>query len=365
MTSPATDPVPSSAPEGLPRGTVLLITAACVVIVVAGLRAASGLVIPILLGTFLSFFCFPPMRKLQSWGIPAGLAIVIAVAAVSVGALAIVGLVGASLTAFSIRLPDYLGDLEPIKDETMALLQARGFVDAKNNPQLEQILNPEVILTLVSEVAGAVVSVFSNLFVILLLMVFTLIEVNGIGGKVRLAFGESGAVLEEMANIKEQISSYVSIKAWLSLVTGLLVGVLTWVAGVDFPVLWGFVAFIFNFIPNIGSIIAAIPVVLLALAQGGWQTAVIVVVGYLVINVVVGNILEPRVLGNRLGLSTLVVFLSLIFWSWVWGADRDVAVGTTHGRREDRARAHRGPSSDCGDVGAGRGRAANSGLMTS
>jgi len=303
----------------MPRGTVLLLTAASLVVVVAGLQAASSLLIPILFSALLAFFCFPPMRKLQSWGVPAGLAILVAVAVVSVAALVVVVLVGTSLGAFSLALPEYLGDLDPLKKRAVDMLRGWGLVDADGSAKLEEILNPKVVLTLVSEVAGAAVSVLSNLFVILLLMVFMLIEVNGIGGKVRAAFGEPGPVLAEMSNVKEQISSYVSIKAWLSLVTGLLVGVVTWVAGIDFPVLWGFFAFIFNFVPNIGSIIAAVPAVMLALAQGGAQTAGVVVLGYLVINVVVGNILEPRVLGNRLGLSTLVVFLSLIFWSWVWG----------------------------------------------
>lgn len=319
MTSRSPGPESSSSSAGLPRGTVLLVTAASIVVVVAGLQAASALLIPILFSALLSFFCFPPMRKLQSWGVPAGLAIVTAVAVVSVGALAVVVLVGTSLGAFSLALPDYLGDLDPFKRRVVELLQGWGLVDSEGSAKLEEILNPKVVLLLVSEVVGAAVSVLSNLFVILLLMVFMLIEVNGIGSKVRLAFGESGAVLAEMSHIKEQISSYVSIKAWLSLVTGIAVGVFTWLAGIDFPVLWGFVAFIFNFVPNIGSIIAAVPAVLLALAQGGWQTAGIVMAGYLAINVIVGNVLEPRVLGNRLGLSTLVVFLSLIFWSWVWG----------------------------------------------
>jgi len=110
-----------------------------------------------------------------------------------------------------------------------------------------------------------------------------------------------------------------SIKAVLSLVTGALASLLTWLAGVDFPLLWGLVAFLFNFVPNIGSVIAAVPAILLAFLQYGVATGLVVAGGYGLINVAIGTVLEPRVMGRRLGLSTLVVFLSLIVWGWVLG----------------------------------------------
>jgi predicted PurR-regulated permease PerM len=116
-----------------------------------------------------------------------------------------------------------------------------------------------------------------------------------------------------------ELRRYLAVKTWISMLTGAALGL--WVAaiGLDFAVFWGLVAFLLNYIPNLGSIIAAIPPTLLALVQLGPGPAVLVVLGYLVVNMALGNIVEPMVMGRRLGLSTLVVFLSLVFWGWLFG----------------------------------------------
>jgi len=110
-----------------------------------------------------------------------------------------------------------------------------------------------------------------------------------------------------------------AIKSWMSLATGIAVFILLAVVGVNYAVLWGLLAFFLNYVPNIGSIIAAIPAILLALIQLGFVKSIIVAGGFVVINLVVGNVIEPRFMGRGLGLSTLVVFLSLLFWGWVLG----------------------------------------------
>ena len=115
------------------------------------------------------------------------------------------------------------------------------------------------------------------------------------------------------------MQNYLAIKTLVSLATGVTAGVLVWALGLDFPLLWGLLAFIFNYIPNLGSVLAGVPPVLLAILQLGPGRAVAVALGYLVINTVFGNFIEPTLMGRRLGLSTLVVFLSLVFWGWVWG----------------------------------------------
>ncbi|HSG63786.1 MAG TPA: AI-2E family transporter, partial [Gammaproteobacteria bacterium] len=103
------------------------------------------------------------------------------------------------------------------------------------------------------------------------------------------------------------------------LVTGALAGSLCALVGLDFPVLWGLLAFLFNYVPTIGSLIAAIPPIALALVQFGAVQSAVIGIGYLVLNVTIGGLLEPRIMGRGLGLSTLVVFLSLVFWGWVLG----------------------------------------------
>jgi len=165
----------------------------------------------------------------------------------------------------------------------------------------------------------ALLSTLSNTFVVVLILMFMLLEATGLPTKIRVATGSPDADLQRFTKAAREVQKYLGLKTAISAVTGLLIG--TWVAllGLDFALTWGFLAFLLNFIPNIGSIIAAIPAVLLALVQLGLAEAVLVAAGFLVVNVVLGNVVEPQLMGRTLGMSTLVVFLSLVFWGWLWG----------------------------------------------
>ena len=159
----------------------------------------------------------------------------------------------------------------------------------------------------------------ANVFLIILTVVFMLFEAPMLSKKVHLALDDPEMKMQQIDRFLESINSYLAIKTLVSLATGLCVAILLWILGVDYFVLWAVVAFFLNYIPNIGSIIAAIPPVLLALVTLGPLTSGIVALGYITINTVMGNIVEPRYMGRGLGLSTLVVFLSLIFWGWLLG----------------------------------------------
>jgi len=152
------------------------------------------------------------------------------------------------------------------------------------------------------------------------MMILLLFDLTSIPDKVRGAVPNSKPVLDYLATVTDSLKRYIVIKSLISLFTGVAVGLIVGLMGVDFPVLWGLLAFALNFIPNIGSILAAVPAVLLAMIQYGPASALIVAGGYVAVNLVVGNLIEPRVTGQGLGLSTLVVFLSLVFWGWVFGA---------------------------------------------
>jgi len=117
----------------------------------------------------------------------------------------------------------------------------------------------------------------------------------------------------------QNLGRYLGIKTAVSIVTGLIVGVMTWAIGLDFPLLWGMLAFLLNYIPTIGSIIAAVPAVMLALIQLGPAEAATTAMGFVGINLVFGNIIEPRLMGFGVGISPLVIFVGLIFWGWVFG----------------------------------------------
>jgi predicted PurR-regulated permease PerM len=162
-------------------------------------------------------------------------------------------------------------------------------------------------------------SFLANAFLVLLIVVFMLLEVSDIPDRVCTALGRPDVEFGWFGNFTANLRRYLAIKTWVSLATGICVGGWLWFLGVDFPFLWGLLAFLFNYVPNIGSIIAAVPAVLLTIIQLGWGNAFLVAILYVAVNIVFGTIVEPRFLGRGLGLSTLIVFLSLIFWGWVLG----------------------------------------------
>jgi len=161
--------------------------------------------------------------------------------------------------------------------------------------------------------------VLSNIVLILLTVTFIMLEASSFPVKLRAVLGDPEAVFPQFSRFVETMKRYMVIQTGISLVTGILVGGWLAILGVDFPIIWGLMAFLLNFIPNLGSIIAAIPAVLLALIQLGIGRAALAAAGYVLVNFVIGNVLQPRLLGRGLGLSTLVVFLSLIFWGSLLG----------------------------------------------
>ena len=183
------------------------------------------------------------------------------------------------------------------------------------------------IMQLVASTAGGLLSILSNFFLVILTMIFILFEATCFKHKLLLAKGDPDADLSQYAVMSERVQKYLAIKAYVSAGTGLCVIIMCFALGVDFPFLWGMLAFLFNFVPNIGSLIAGIPVVALALVQPevenvlvfDWMRAGIVAAGIAFINIWVGNLLETRLMGNRLGLSSVVVLASLMLWGWVFG----------------------------------------------
>ena len=304
--------------EGRPysdTGMRFLVGAASFVIVVAGLRAAQQLVVPFLLAVFLAVVSVPFMRWLQSKRVPRLLAMLSTVLA-AIGVIALLALVlGRSLNQFADVAPQYQARLQELMDSVVGLLRGLGIpTDAWQSLDLL----PVGLFDVLGGALGALASFASNTFLVLLAVIFILMEAAGFSAKLQAAFG-SGAHFGPLARMTRQVQNYLVIKTAVSAATGTIVGL--WVAalGLDFAVLWGLVAFLLNFVPNLGSIIAAVPAVLLALIQLGPGRAAVIAVGYVFVNIVFGNFVEPMLMGRRLGLSTLVVFSSLVFWGWVWG----------------------------------------------
>jgi predicted PurR-regulated permease PerM len=184
---------------------------------------------------------------------------------------------------------------------------------------LTDYFDPGKAMKMAANTLAGLSGLLTNVFMILLTVIFILLEASGFPQKLRTALGDPEESMGQFRSVTESVNRYLALKTVFSLATGLTVAIWLAILGVDFALLWGLVAFLLNYVPNIGSIIAAIPAILLALIQLGVGPALLTCLGYVVVNVVFGSILEPKFMGRGLGLSTLVVFLSLVFWGWVLG----------------------------------------------
>ena len=306
-------------PVSSPRPNLLAALAAFA-IVVGSMKIAAPLLVPLLLALFISIITAAPYAWLHSKGVPWPLALLV-VLAIFIGAVASVGsLIGVSASEFSIRFPLYQARLQAMTEMVLAWLDI-GEIGISID-FLAQHVEPAKVMQVAVSVFSGMQSLLANSFLIMLAVVFILLEAPTIPDKWRAAHRDSPRTDESLARFRdavENVNHYMAIKVCTSLLTGLLISAMLWFIGVDYPLLWGVMAFLLNFVPNIGSIIAAIPVVLLALVQLGVGACAFTALGYLIVNIAVGSVLEPRMMGRGLGLSTLVVFMSLILWGWVLG----------------------------------------------
>ncbi|MEA3412993.1 MAG: AI-2E family transporter [Pseudomonadota bacterium] len=296
-----------------------VITIAAVFIIIAGLKASSPLLVPFLLSIFIAIISAPPMFWLERKGVPTLVALLIVILAIAVILLTVAALVGSSLDSFSADIPQYQQRLGVILSSAIDWLNDRGVTIAPEREVLLKYVDPGKAMNLAASLLNGLGSTLTNSFLIFITVIFILLEAEGLPAKMAVILKDPGDALPRFREIAHTINNYLMIKSLTSLVTGILIALSLHILGVDYPVLWGALAFMLNFIPNIGSIIAAVPTVLLALVQLGPATALWTAVAYLVVNSLIGNIVEPKFMGKGLGLSTLVVFVSLVFWGWVMG----------------------------------------------
>lgn len=290
---------------------------AALVIIVRGINQAQSVLASFLVAVFLAVIGTPPVLWLERKRIPSVVAVLLVVTGM-VAILAIVGVVvGASVNSFYAELPVYQTRLQE------QILAFQTFWEAKGILGTDKVLlgyvNPGAVMSMTARLFAGLGSTLSNIVLILITVVFILIEASSFPVKLRAVLGNSQQAFPQFTRFVADIERYMIIKTAISLTAGILIGIWLSILGVDFPVLWGFLAFLLHYVPNVGFLIAAIPAVLLTLIQLGIGSASLAAAGYLVINFVLGNMVEPMLMGRRLGLSTLVVFLSLIFWGSLLG----------------------------------------------
>lgn len=292
------------------------IVMASIVIVLAGVKLAAGILVPFLLSLFIAIILSPAYNFFKSKGIPDILSMSIVMIIFLLFVMLVARLIGNSITDFSANIDQYLQRLTDYYKALSIFTQKLGLEIPVD--EIASIVNTKQIMLFSKSLLESLSSVFTNSFVVIFTVIFMLLESTHFVQKINFT-DNNQETMKHINQIFTQIKSYMVLKALVSLLTGLIVWISLYLIGTDYAFLWGVFAFLLNFIPNIGSIIAAVPAVLITLVQLGGISALIVSGLYVVINVIVGSVIEPKVMGRGLGLSTLVVFLSLIFWGWLLG----------------------------------------------
>lgn len=304
-------------------GSRFLMVAASIVVVTAGLRAGRPVLLPITLAVFIAIVSQPLLEGLKRLPLPMGRRVPHAIAAVLTVVLdlallaVVVWLLSTSILGFRASLPRYEARLGQLWDTVVVWTATLG-VDISGRG-LPDLIGTDKLFGALQGTATALTGFLTRLVLVVLMLFFALLEQPRIPRKLRAAFGREAQAQERMLKVAAEILIYLRVKTLVSIATGVLFGLWVALLGIDFPLLWGFLAFVLNYIPNIGSIVGAIPPTALALVGSGPGTTALVVIGSLVINLGLSNAVEPQLMGRSLGLSPLVVFVSVILGGWIWG----------------------------------------------
>jgi len=295
----------------------LALSIAAFIIIIAGVMYAESLIAQILMALFISIICAQPIAWLQKKKVPQGLAITIVFIFIIAVFVGFGELIGTSLSSFSEDAPKYEQNLREMGASIFQFADNNGIKISTD--EMTKLFDPSKVMSITAGFLGQLGGFMGNAFTIFFLVLFLLMELDSFSVKTKAIIKDSRGSLAFLNTIGNSIRHYLSIKTMTSLLTGTLIWISLAIIGVDYAIIWALIAFLLNYIPNIGSIIAAIPAVLFAMLQLGfggviWTTGVFVAV-----NMVIGNIVEPKMMGKGMGLSTFVVFVSLIFWGFILG----------------------------------------------
>jgi AI-2 transport protein TqsA len=304
--------------QPVPRGVVVLLGMAGAVVAIAGMRATAGLLSPLLLALILTVTVSPVTGWLRRLGTPAWLA---AVATVTILYLVLFLLGGAlvlSLARLVDLVPTYQEELSNLRDDLLDGLSAAG-VDPQPVRDLVGQLDAGSLGDLVNGAFDAVVGLMSNAVFLIAALLFMCLDAAHYPSRLATAARDRPQVVVALRTFAQGTRRYL----WVTTVFGLIVAAfdtgMLWALGIPLPLLWGLLSFITNYIPNIGFVIGLIPPALLGLMEGGFDLCLKVIVLYCLVNFVIQSIIQPKIIGDAVGLSVTVSFVSLVFWTWVLG----------------------------------------------
>jgi len=288
------------------------------VIITAGLRAASEIIVILLLSIILASVLSPVMIFLKKTGIPKIISFIFILFIVLILFFIVFYIVNTSFKDFILNLPSYETKIKKLIISVIGYFDSYGFdIDPK---RILESFDISSLFKLTTKTIGNIGIFLSKTLFVLIGTSFILFEAPVFGKKLSIIFKENKEALNSFTLFSKTVKKYFIIKLFTSLLTGFLIIAVLLYFDISYPILWGFLGFLLNFIPVIGSIIASLPAIMLSVLNHDIGVSLWLIGCYLVINNLISNIIEPKLMGQGLGLSPAVVFFSLIFWGWVLGA---------------------------------------------
>jgi predicted PurR-regulated permease PerM len=317
--APVPEGASSAADWSLPRGLIVLLGMAGAVVAVAGLRSLSHLIGPIFLALMLTVAVYPLQGLVVRKGGPRWLGMVAALLTVYLILIGLVASLAVSVARLATILPTYGPEFNALVAGAEETLAGFGVGQEEVNSALAQVDYGNLVGALESVLAG-LLGVFSNVFLVLAVLLFMGLDGANFPERLKAAGKIRPDIVSALSSFSRGTRRYLVVSTVFGLIVAFFDGIALWWLGIPLPLLWALLSFITNYIPNVGFIIGVIPPALLGLLQGGWQLALSVVVVYSVINFVIQSIIQPKFVGDSVGLSTTLTFVSLLFWAWVIGA---------------------------------------------
>ena len=279
------------------------------------MREAADIINPFLLALVFAFVFGPVIGWLQTKGLPAWLAFLLTIILVLGGGILLLVFIGSSFSELIETLPSYQSSAEARSADFQSTLEDIGL----NGKSILDFVSPERLLEIMGNIISEIISAVANTGFMLFVLAFMLFESIGISKKLRGSRIMDNQFVMRFRNFGGDIRRYVLVLTWINFLVGAGDAIFLYILGVDFPILWGLLAWFMGYIPAVGFWLAMIPPMLLAYAEFGIGTALLVFLGYVLINGSVQNIIQPKLMGDKLNMAPLVVVASLFIWGWVLG----------------------------------------------
>ncbi|MFZ2015501.1 MAG: AI-2E family transporter [Nocardioides sp.] len=302
----------------IPRGLMIMLGLAAATIAVLGMKAISGIIAPTFLALVL-VICVQPLRGIMMRkGAPGWLAAIVVILTVYLILILLITAMVVCLAKLATLAPTYTDQANQVADNVVSGLKSLG-VDQGQINDVANNLDFGKLFGLATTILGSVLNILSGLLFIGLVTLFLAFDNGNFLKRLGEAEGERPMLVASLTKFSSSVRTYFIVATIFGAIVAVIDTGALWLLGIPAAAVWGVLAFVTNFVPNIGFIIGLVPPTILGLLQGGWALAITVIVVYCAVNFVIQSVLQPKFQGDALGLTTTLTFLSLAFWTFVLG----------------------------------------------